>query len=181
MTAEKKVYTSPRRAYWNSWDTIRLPCVPAEIHPPSLTFLSKLSCPSFILQKNMWETFLTTFHFFIFLCFGLVVCDWFALAPGRRTIAKPKVCCKNVKNFSLCQSDYWLRGKFGISGEKQFSRDEVSGNFPIRENYEKTLKVGTMQKRGSKWGLASKGFREHIIRPHSATYLPGSFDKAVWY
>lgn len=56
-----------------------------------------------------------------------------------------------MKNFSLCQSDYyWLGGKFGMSGEKQFSRDEVSGNFLIIENYEQTLKVGTMQKRGSK-------------------------------
>lgn len=110
------------------------------------------------------------------------MCDWFALAPGRITIAKPKVCCKNVKNFSLCQSDYyWLGGKFGMSGEKQFSRDEVSGNFLIIENYEQTLKVGTMQKRGSKWDPASKGFHKHIIRPHSATYLPGSFVKAVWY
>lgn len=50
---------------------------------------------------------------------------------------------------SICQSDYWLGGRFGMRGETQLSREEVSGPVLNMKHYEKVLRVGIMYNRGS--------------------------------
>lgn len=75
----------------------------------------------------------------------------------------------------LCQSDYWLERKFGMRGEKQLSREEVSGHVLNIEHYEKMLRVGIMQSRGSELDQASWSFHEeNTIPPCSAGWPPSN-------